>query len=126
MPELRSQPVIRASVADYRPVTTGNGDDPTPHHKSDGQLPRGSVLRSRRNGLPETPFYEYGKSSYEWAVRVLEAAEAEYGAPPGHRGPGPRKNGATRARQPQQDARCPVCEYPLTSVGHQVECGGTR
>jgi hypothetical protein len=85
MPELRSRPVIRGSMADYRPAAQNeehSAGRPPGHHKGDGQESRGAMLRTRRNGLPEPRLYRYGQSSYEWAVRALRAAEAKYGAPP--------------------------------------------
>jgi len=97
MPELRGQTVIRASAADYRPVTAGNGDDPAAKRAGDAQT-RGAVLRARRNGLPVTRPYRYGESSYPWAVRALQAAEKVYGAPEAEREDDPR-----RAQKPGGD-----------------------
>jgi hypothetical protein len=84
-------------MADYRPPVAGDGDKRGGHHKGDGRQPeRGPVLRARRNGLPVTRAYEYGKASYPWAVRAPEAAEAEHGTPPATRGPRPRKDRGAR------------------------------
>jgi hypothetical protein len=124
MAELRSQRGLMGSTADYRPARSGNGDSRPGHHKGDGGS-AGLVLRARRNGLPVTRTYEYGRSSYAWAVRVLAAAEAVYGvpAPERQRRGRPRKDGTAPAPSPQA-RRCEKCDYLTTSIGHLIQCGG--
>jgi hypothetical protein len=109
MPELRQPRPLTGFTADFRPLTSGDGDDPvgTAH-----------VYRARRNGLPPSRPYVFGAPRAPWAVRAIAEAEAQYGKPvPVCGGCGTRLvfNGG--------HGHCPQCA-PAPSAGHLTGCGG--
>jgi hypothetical protein len=72
MPELRHPGPLSGFVADFRPATSGDGDDPASG---------APVYRTRRNGMPPFRAYVFGAPRAPWAQRAIAEAEAQHGEP---------------------------------------------